>query len=198
MNMDTTALLDKLLPQAYSYTSCEGGFQRRRLGDVTSGKGQTFISNDEMALLDRRLPDGIRALEAANVNINGALIRSMLKLWSAPIFMETMQGAFVAIYEVAHVFDATHDLSFVAKGHTYEIAKVSTSGADILLPGYGDDVYPSVSKAWLDTKYPGWQDRFKVACDLGMTLTEAVVAMQEMPLHTAEVNLPPSVDWIVI
>lgn len=190
--MDKTVLLDKLLPQAYSYTSCEGGFKRRRLGDMTPLMNQTFISDAEIALLDPRLPDGIRALEATSININGAFIRSMLKLWSAPIFIETTQGAFVAMYEVAHVLDDENELSFVAKGHTYEI--VSTDTGEVLLPGYGDDVYPRVCKAWLDTNYPDWENRYKLACDLGMSLTEAVIAMQNTPGNTADVILPSSVE----
>lgn len=157
-----------------------------------SHTASVFISDAEIAAVDARLPTGLRLLLKDGDFIESSLITDMLDLWVISSRLELLDGRHVAMTSISDVTIMPQVVVFSGMALSYEVETCTDDACDYVVPTGNVTVNHMVLRDWLDSTYPGWLNRFGIAKDLGLSLTEAVTAMTSLHTHYNAVALPPS------
>lgn len=139
------------------------------------------------------LPYGLKLLVQNDLVQTASDIKGLLKTWECPLRFKTTDGVWAAIYEVDELEFFDTAVRFVCSGYEYKTMAGPEPGSSIdISQGHVESIFVSIR--WIDENYPEWKTRFKLAQDLGLSVTESVEAMTKVELSNAVVNLPDNLD----
>lgn len=184
--MDTN-LIFQLLPRNATLSPVEGGFY------VELPRAPSyFLENEALQRIDSRLPDGIRLLKKAREfdKVPASAIVIMLHLWEATMHIKNASNDLVGMSRVGNINELEALVRVQCDGYIYTEEQVRDTGEVLNIPTDTATSLCLIKKSWLHKQYPGWQERLKVACDIGVDYTAAMRHMLSTDNPTVNVTVP--------
>lgn len=184
--MDTN-LVFQLLPRNGMLSPVEGGFYVE-----LPRTPAYFLENEVLERIDPRLPDGIRLLKDVRDfdKVPTSAIVIMLHLWQATIHIKNASDDLVGMSRVGNITELQSLVRVQCDGYIYTQAISNKTGEVLNIPTDTATSLCLIKKSWLTAAYPGWQERLKVACDIGVDYTHAMQHMVSAGDPSIAVALP--------
>lgn len=184
--MDTN-LIFQVLPRNAMFSPVEGGFYVE-LPRVPA----YFLENEVLQRIHPRLPEGIRLMKKVREfdKVPSSAIAVMIHLWQATMHIKNASDDLVGMSRVGNITELEALVRVQCDGYIYTQARALDTGEVLNIPTDTTTSLCLIKKSWLNKQYPGWQERLKVACEIGVDYTVAMGHMLAMDNQTIAVTVP--------
>lgn len=166
-----------------AWTPTVGGFNVRRTDLVEPW----FVPENEVAIIDNRLPEAIRILAKNKPYVGGERIAHMARLWNVPLHIEADEGIFVAIESIYEIDIDDESVCLHGSVIFYTPHALPNIDQPVNIPLGIDTAVVVIERTRCDQKFPGWLERHATSVAIGLSPLEVFSHMvsSEKPAKAA-------------
>lgn len=181
-------LFNQIIPRYAHWTRQQGGFKVEVIS-VSSVTSEIFVSDKELADIHPLLPKGLTFYVEDDPVRSDYEIKAILRVWDSSLIVKKEHDDPVAFTNIDYVHLGMEDLYIDGSGYAITTRIVPDTGETLMLPaGVVEQV--TLFRMWLNDEYPGWEKRYNIANDLGVSHDILLKSIFEVPPEY-KTEMPP-------